>query len=156
MNRAVQVGPPSRGPTPRARQLVLGGAMRSAFAWVAAAGLLVGSASSASAQEAAALRQEIDQLRRDFETLKQQYGDRLTALEAKLAATEGTPPPAPAAAAQPGQQPSAQVPAGAAGAGGPSGSLPVYGNTAAASKIFNPDMAVIGDFLGAVGKNDVH
>ena len=56
--------------------------MRSAFAWVAAAGLLLGSASSASAQEAAALRQEIDQLRRDFETLKQQYGDRLSALEA--------------------------------------------------------------------------
>src|SRR5262245_41520614 len=119
------------------------------------AGLLIGP-SPAFAQDAQALRQEIDQLRRDFETLKQQYGDRLTALEAKLAATEGTPPPAPAAAAQPGQQPSAQVPAGAAGAGGPSGSLPVYGNTAAASKIFNPDMAVIGDFLGAVGKNDVH
>jgi hypothetical protein len=108
------------------------------------------------AQDAQALRQEIDQLRRDFETLKQQYGDRLSALEAKLATTEGTPPTAPAAAAQPGQQPTAQVPAGAEGAGGPSGSLPVYGNTATASKIFNPDMAVIGDFLGAVGKNDVH
>jgi hypothetical protein len=30
--------------------------------------------------------------------------------------------------------------------------LPVYGP--ASSKVFNPDIAVIGDFLGAVGKND--
>jgi len=44
------------------------------------------------------------------------------------------------------------VPPGAAGAGGPSGPLPVYGP--ASSKVFNPDMAVIGDFLGAIGKND--
>jgi hypothetical protein len=38
------------------------------------------------------------------------------------------------------------------GAGGPSGPLPVYGP--ASSKVFNPDIAVIGDFLGAIGKND--
>jgi hypothetical protein len=137
--------------------------MRSAFAWVAAAGLLVGSASSASAQEAAALRQEIDQLRRDFETLKQQYGDRLTALESKLAAAEGTapapvaqPPATPPAAAQPATPPAAEVPAGAAGAGGPTGTLPVYGASVGSSKIFNPDIAVIGDFLGAAGHNSVN
>ena len=34
--------------------------------------------------------------------------------------------------------------------------MPVYGNAAAASKIFNPDMAVIGDFLGAAGDNNVN
>ena len=136
--------------------------MRSAFAWVAAAGLLVGSASSASAQEAAALRQEIDQLRRDFETLKQQYGDRLTALESKLAAAEGAvpaaqPPATPPAAAQPpATPPAAEVPAGAAGAGGPTGTLPVYGAATGSSKIFNPDIAVIGDFLGAWGHNAVN
>ena len=118
------------------------------------------------AQEPAqALRQEIDQLRRDFEALKQQYGDRLTALESKLAVAEGTPPAAPqptapaAAEAPPAQaaaqpaQPSAQVPPGAEGAGGPSGALPVYGGAVAGSKVFNPDMAVIGDFLGAAGRN---
>jgi hypothetical protein len=33
--------------------------------------------------------------------------------------------------------------------------LPVYGNTSALSKIFNPDIAVIGNFIGAAGKNDV-
>src|SRR4029453_5312338 len=153
MNRAVHVGPPTRGSAPRATRAVLGGAMRSACAWVAAAGLLLGSASSASAQEAAALRQEIDQLRRDFETLKQQYGDRLTALESKLATAEGA---APAPAAQPPATPpapppppapprAAEGPAGAAGAGGPTGTLPVYGASAGSSKIFNPDIAVIGD-----------
>jgi len=47
------------------------------------------------------------------------------------------------------------VPAGAEGAGGPSGSLPVYGAGAASSKVFNPDIAVIGDVLGAAGHNEV-
>jgi len=124
----------------------------------------LGSASSASAQEAAALRQEIDQLRRDFETLKQQYGDRLTALESKLATAEGTAPAAaaqppatpPAAAQPPATPPAAEVPAGAAGAGGPTGALPVYGSTVGGAKVFNPDIAVIGDFLGAAGHNSVN
>src|SRR5207247_1683231 len=112
----------------------------------------------ASAQAAAqAVQQQIDQLRRDFDALKQQYGDRLTALEARLAAIQGGQGGAPAA---PGAQPlTAQVPAGAEGAGGPSGQLPIYGTTGAAvsgAKVFNPDMAVIGDFLGATGRNTVH
>jgi hypothetical protein len=109
----------------------------------------------ASAQDPQALREEIDQLRRDFDALKQQYGDRLTALEAKLATTEGTPqvsPPSPT----PPQEPTAPVPPGAAGAGGPTGTLPVYGGSIANSKIFNPDVAVIGDFLGALGSNQVN
>src|SRR5262249_26885609 len=111
--------------------------------------------------------QDIDQLRRDFEALKQQYGDRLSALEAKLAAAEGRPatqpPAAPAppgaAPAPPGAvppaQPTAQVPPGAEGAGGPSGALPVYGGAVSGSKVFNPDIAVIGDFLGGAGTNAV-
>src|SRR5262245_52713751 len=122
---------------------------------VVAAGMLTAPA-VASAQDAQALRQEIDQLRRDFETLKQQYGDRLSALEAKLATTEGATPTTPPAAAPATPPATAQVPAGAEGAGGPSGALPVYGNAAAGSKVFNPDVAVIGDFLGAAGKNEVH
>src|SRR3989454_6785332 len=129
-------------------------ALRFVCASTVAAGLLAVGPSPASAQDAQALRQEIDQLRRDFETLKQQYGDRLSALEAKLAvaapaeAQAVAPPGAPA-------QPTAQVPPGAEGAGGPSGALPVYGGAVAASKVFNPDMAVIGDFLGAAGRNTV-
>src|SRR2546426_2244556 len=129
-------------------------ALRFVCASTVAAGLLAVGPSPASAQDAQALRQEIDQLRRDFETLKQQYGDRLSALEAKLAvaapaeAQAVAPPGAPA-------QPTAQVPPGAEGAGGPSGALPVYGGAVTASKVFNPDMAVIGDFLGAGGRNKV-
>jgi hypothetical protein len=60
------------------------------------------------------------------------------------------PPPPPTAPPGP-----TAVPPGAEGAGGPSGPLPVYGGAGAASgKVFNPDIAVIGDFLGAIGKND--
>ena len=127
--------------------------------------ILVFGASPAVAQDPQqALRQEIDQLRRDFDALKQQYGDRLTALEAKLASAEGGAAPSPVPPtgqppepAQPGAATAstAQVPPGAAGAGGPTGTLPVYGGSVGASKIFNPDIAVIGDFLGAAGRNTV-
>jgi hypothetical protein len=144
-------------------------ATRRVPAWMLAGAMLLLSAHGASAQDTPqALRQEIDQLRRDFETLKQQYGERLSALEAKLvvaggtpgavtppppAAPPATPPAAPEAAAAPATQPTAPVPAGAEGAGGPSGALPVYGSAIAGSKVFNPDIAVIGDFLGAAGQN---
>jgi hypothetical protein len=119
------------------------------------------------------LRQELERLRQEFEAIRDSYGQRLAALEARLAASQTTSPGAvapvpslpetavavqPAAAAPVAPPPAgaeAQVPAGAAGAGGPEGALPVYGNPAASSKIFNPDIAVIGNFLGAVGKNDV-
>jgi hypothetical protein len=118
------------------------------------------SVASAQTAEVQAVRDQIDQLRKDFEALKQQYGDRLAALEARLAAVQGgQAAPAPPLAAQPPQQMTAQVPAGAQGAGGPSGALPVYGTTGAAvfgAKVFNPDMAVIGDFLGAAGRNRVN
>ena len=140
------------------------------------AGALLVAPSSVSAQtpDAQALRQEIEQLRKEFDAFQKQYGDRLSALEAKLNATEPAPqaaaapqPPAPvpqvaAPASPPGEQPqttppqtTAQVPPGAEGAGGPTGALPVYGG-AASSKVFNPDIAVIGDFLGASGRNTVN
>jgi hypothetical protein len=129
-----------------------------------AAGLFLGPPDAAAQDTPQALRQDIDQLRKDFDALKQQYGDRLAALEAKLAAAEGTPPPAapspagqpPAAPSPAGQPPAAPVPPGAQGAGGPSGALPVYGSSVAGSKVFNPDIAVIGDFLGAGGQNLVN
>ena len=116
------------------------------------------------------LRDELERLRKEFETIRDSYGQRLTALEAKLAsmgaapgaaapAAPGVPAPVPALPAGPPAAPAppteAQVPAGATGAGGPQGALPVYGNPSAFSKIFNPDIAVIGNFLGAMGKNPV-
>jgi hypothetical protein len=98
-----------------------------------------------------------EDLRAQIALLKTQ----LDALQQKVAALEAAstrpaePVAAPAAAAPPPQPPAAETPAGAAGASGPSGPLPVYGNTSALSKIFNPDIAVIGNFVGAAGKNDV-
>jgi hypothetical protein len=127
------------------------------------------------APDAQAIRDEVAKLREEFDQVRQQYGARLADLEGRLAALESrpqtqpqsqtaaapgatptTPPteaPVPSAAAPPPTE--AQVPSGAASAGGPEGSLPVYGNASALSKIFNPDVAVIGNFLGAIGKNDV-
>jgi hypothetical protein len=101
------------------------------------------------------IREELQRLRQEFETIRDAYGARLTALESKLAQLQGAPPQAqPAApAAPPGE---VAVPAGAAGAGGPQGALPVYGGASALSKIFNPDIAVIGNFLGAAGENGVN
>jgi hypothetical protein len=124
------------------------------------------------AQPQAQLREELQRLRAEFESIRDAYGARLLALEARIAqqAAEPTPAPVPAlpteappvptappaAAAQPAQVPTpdAAVPAGAAGAGGPQGALPVYGNANAMSKIFNPDVAVIGNFTGAAGRNE--
>src|SRR4030095_7642910 len=98
--------------------------------------------------EAQTLRREIDQLRSDFEALRQEYGQRLSTLETRLAGIQGgqTPPPGGrpggAAAPSPAQTPAgtsvptAQVPPGAEGAGGPTGALPGYRGGAAAAQIF--------------------
>lgn len=124
------------------------------------------------------IRDEVDRLRKEFEAIRDSYGARLAALEAKLGtapAAAATPVPpvgalpetASPAAAQPQQpvptqpaptqpaQAGVEVPSGAAGAGGPEGALPVYGNAAASSKVFNPDMAVIGNFIGTTGSNTI-
>jgi hypothetical protein len=120
-----------------------------AVVFVGSRGVLAQAPQSADAQ---AVRQEIDQLRREFEALKQQYDQRLTALETRLSGLQEQPAPPPAT---PPPATTAQVPAGAEGAGGPSGALPVYGSAVTGSKVFNPDIAVIGDFLGATGPNPV-
>jgi len=110
----------------------------------------VGTASVGSAQtqspDPQAIRAELDQLRQEFDALRQQYGDRFSALEARLATLEGSASPSGTAqmpqTAPPPTEPVAPVPIGAAGAGGPQGFLPIYGNVNVLSKIFNPDPAV--------------
>jgi len=101
---------------------------------------------------------DVNAIRAQIEEMKANYEKRIQALEMQLQALQGQAPTAPkpdAGAAPPAQAPTAEVPAGAQGAGGPAGALPVYGGTAG-SKVFNPDIAVIGDFLGAAGSNKVN
>jgi hypothetical protein len=95
-----------------------------------AAGLLVlpRSAGAQTQPDPGALQQQIDQLKKEF-------GDRIAALEAKLAEAQAAPQtPAPA------PEPVAIAPAAAA----------------SGAKYFNPDTAVIGNFLGAAGHNEVN
>jgi hypothetical protein len=110
-------------------------------------------------------REELERVENEIRALRQEYLERIASLEAKMSALQAAapapqPPAAPGPAAAPGlpappppAPPQAVVPAGAEGAGGPAGALPVYGGLAAASKVFNPDISAIGDFLGAVGKS---
>src|SRR5262245_41048490 len=110
-------------------------------------------ASAQSAQDVQALRQEIDQLRKDIEKLNQDYAARLSALEARLSAAQPTAEQPPPSAPPPAAAPSPPAPAEPAAA---QPSLAGSAQAAAASsKVFNPDMAVIGDFLGAAGTNPV-
>ena len=129
-------------------------AMRVMCASMVAWGLCLGPSRVFAQENPQALRQEIDQLRRDFDALKQQYGDRLTALEGKLAAAEGAGGAwccsAGCRATVRGDR-SAGDRAGAARRGGRRRSKPARCRCTAArspaSKVFNPDIAVIGDFL---------
>jgi hypothetical protein len=158
-----------------ARELAITSALIVGFATVSTAQTPQTQPPAADQQQ---LREELNRLRKEFESIRDSYGQRLTALEARIAQISGATVPSPAApiepvptlpvqpptappvsppvaapAPPPGQQ--VEVPAGAAGAGGPQGALPVYGGASALSKIFNPDISVIGNFLGAVGTNAI-
>jgi hypothetical protein len=109
-------------------------------------------------------REELERLASEIQALHRDYSERLAALEARVNALQAAAPAAPSPAASAAgaasgvpaptaaAPPQATVPAGAA-AGSEGGALPVYGGLAAASKVFNPDISAIGDFLGAVGKS---
>jgi hypothetical protein len=111
---------------------------------------------AAAADQPQQIREELERLRREFESVRDAYGARLTALEGRLAQIEGRAaaapvPDLPAQAPQPVPDAPAQAPQP-----GQQGALPVYGNVTALSKIFNPDIAVIGNFLGAAGRNEIN
>jgi len=141
-----------------------------------------GAAEQASAppasEDLAQLRRDLEALRQDYSARMAAIESRITALESTppgaatpgAAAASQAPPPATAVAqAPPAPEPgapspteapqaptapasTAAVPPGAATEGGPT-ALPVYGGGAAASKVFNPDIAAIGDFIGVAGKS---
>src|SRR5438034_11024908 len=109
-------------------------AIRFGCAALIAGALLLGprAASAQTANQAQQIQQQIEQLRTDF-------NNRIAALEAQLATLQGgQAPPAPVPAPPPAAAPPTEVGQGAGLTG---------------AKVFNPDMAVIGDFLGAAGRN---
>lgn len=129
--------------------------------------LVAGPGARASSVEEPSPGAAIADLQRELQELRDRYESRIEELEARLAALEeganaraALEIAAEARPSGPSQSPvtsgpeQVAVPVGAAGAGGPSGSLPTYGGPAAASKVFNPDIALIGNFLGTGGGND--
>lgn len=97
--------------------------------------LLSGSANAQQPASTSAEAGEMERLREEIASLKRDFAARLEALEARLAAVETTPPaptPAPATASQ----------------------APSVAPAPLVSKVFNPDIAVVGNFLGAAGSND--
>lgn len=135
---------------------------RVTFACVVMAVTLIAPRSvAAQAPDAQALQQEIAQLRQQLATLQQQYDARLAALQLQvetLAAGQAPATPGVATDTPPAAGPpvTAAIPAAVGGGEGTGGVLPTYGAPAGASKVFNPDIAVIGDILGAAGSNAVN
>lgn len=107
--------------------------IRSAFAALMVAGLLLAPrpAAAQAQPDAKALQEQIEQLKKEF-------GDRIAALEAKLAEAQA----APQSPAPPEPQP---VP--------PIDNTGVQAQAISNAKVFNPDMSVIGNFVGVAGKN---
>ena len=104
---------------------------------------LAGADTTAPPEDVAALRAELLTLQKQMADLAARIEALQGASPASVPAAEVSPPPAPAPA------PVAEVPPAL---GPPEGSaVPTY-NPAGSSKVFNPDIAVIGDFLGAMGR----
>ncbi len=78
---------------------------------------------------------DLSRLKQDLEALRQEYGSRMAALESRIAALEGGRP------------------AEAADALAPPATAAVPPAAPAASKAFNPDIAAIGNFVGAAGQS---
>jgi len=112
---------------------------------------LLGVADRALAQEpqpaeVQSLRSELDRLKAEFEAIRRQYDERLIALQDRLAQITGGP----RVVALPAQADAGQAPAPAA----PATPDPAAQAAAAtSSKVFNPDMSVIGNFVGVGGRN---
>src|SRR3989440_4886680 len=99
---------------------------------------------------------DIQALKAQIDALKADYDRRIQALETQLQTLQGQPtaagaPPTAAAPTAPAQTQTAETPAGAAGAGGPAGQLPVYGGVEPGADVFDPEIAEICGFLGPAG-----
>lgn len=105
-------------------------------------------AGAAAPAQVTQVREELERLRLEFEALRRTYDERLQQLERRLTEIGGGPmvltPPASQATPPPPQQtppPVAQTE--------PAPAPPQPGS----SKVFNPDISVNGNFVGAAGRN---
>ena len=97
------------------------------------------------------LRAELDRLKKEFDAVRQLYGDRLLALEQQIGRlTEG--PSTTSAAETPSTQAAGQAPQTPQPPQTPQ-EPPATATPAGSSKVFNPDTSVIGNFVGVAGKN---
>ncbi len=103
-----------------------------------------------SSEDVAALRQRVSDLEQ-----------RIAALEQQLRMLQSAQPPAAGAAAQADAQPPAppavppSVPPGGEATQPTAGQLPTYGGASSSAKALNPDISIIGDFIGKAGGNSV-
>jgi hypothetical protein len=141
--------------------------------FVASVVIALGTAAPVRAQSAQpadspeALQQQVEDLRQQLDTVRREYDSRLAALEQQLAALKGAQPAETTAAvpqATPTPPPTlpeqAQAPPTVPATGMPQGqetptSAGVAPSPSTFAKIFNPDIAVIGNMLGAAGRNTI-
>ena len=115
----------------------------------------------AQAQDVQLVRDEVAKLKQDFDLLRQQYDDRLAKLEERLKDIGGSSGPAAATVQDTGAAkdaataaPPVLVPADAPVlTQTPDQTGAAQGSLAGSSKVFNPDMSVIGNFVG-VGRQE--
>lgn len=85
--------------------------------------------------------------------------NRIRALEAEVQALRASQARTPSPESTTTAPPIPPLPPAAAGAGtigARSGQLPVYGGATAESKVFNPDIGIIGNFVAAAGRNQIN
>ena len=124
------------------------------LAGIVAAPALAGAQQQQSAPPAAAaaapaqvtqVREELERLRLEFDALRRTYDERLQQLERRLTEIGGGPQAVPQAGVQTALTPPQQDPQTA--------SQPPAPQAGQSSKVFNPDISVNGNFIGAAGRN---
>jgi hypothetical protein len=106
-------------------------------------GFLFGQEKDPTQERLKALEERIAMLEAEVKTLKANQPAGPPEAEAATSVPVSAPAAAPEAAAQAATVATSTTPT----------PLPVYGGASAAAKILNPDISVIGDFLGAVGRD---
>jgi len=105
-----------------------------------------------SSPEAAALEARIKELEERIIALEGQVRVMKSEAPAPAPPAQAVPLPTEGTAVQAAPAPAAAEPMGVRGS---AGELPVYGGASGASKALNPDISVIGDFIGTAGGNSI-